>query len=75
MSRFFFLAVGILSFLASFFIAKFFIQFIVLSVFCMVLFMLGESRHEISSLKKTIESHNELLRKAIDEESSHTGLN
>lgn len=75
MNRFFFLGVGVMAFIASFFIAKFFIQFIVLAVFCMVMYILGESRYEIANLKKTIYEHNDLLKEALDEEKEHSRRN
>lgn len=75
MSRFVFLIIGVCAFVLSFFVPKFFIQFIVLAVFSMVLYILGESRHEIASFKKTLEEHNQLLKKAMDEEDTPSNLN
>ena len=58
---------GILSFLISFFAHKYFIQFIVLGLFLIVLYLLSKNSQEITDLKRTIEKHNELIKQDIEE--------
>ncbi len=58
---------GIASFLISFFAHKYFIQFIVLGLFLIVLYLLSKNSKEILELKQTIQEHNELIKKDIDE--------
>ena len=57
---------GIISFVLSFFIHKYFVQFIVLSVFLIVLYIIIKNSRDIGGLKKTIQEHNELLRKDLE---------
>lgn len=62
-----YLVAGIASFAISFFAHKYFIQFIVLGLFFVVLYLLSKNSQEIAGLKKTIEEHNELIKQDIDE--------
>jgi len=57
---------GIASFLISFFVHKYFIQFMVLGLFLVVLYLLSKNSKEINDLKKTIQEHNELIKKDIE---------
>ena len=65
MKKYLFLAIGAISFLLSFFIPHYFIQFIVSAVFFSVLFIIYRNSEEIESLKKTIETHNDLIKEDI----------
>ena len=58
---------GIVSFLISFFAHKYFIQFMVLGLFLIVLYLLSKNSREIADLKRSIEEHNELMKQEIDE--------
>jgi len=58
---------GIASFLISFFVHKYFIQFMVLGLFLIVLYLLSKNSQEIAGLKKTIQEHNELMKQDIEE--------
>jgi len=58
---------GIVSFLVSFFVHKYFIQFMVLGLFLVVLYLLSKNSQEIADLKRSIEEHNELIKQDIDE--------
>lgn len=58
---------GIISFLLSFFIHRYYIQFIVAAVFLFVLYLLNRKDQKIEDLKKTIETHNELMKQDIEE--------
>lgn len=58
---------GIVSFLISFFAHKYFIQFMVLGLFLVVLYLLSKNSKEIAELKQVIKEHNELMKKDIDE--------
>ena len=58
---------GIISFLVSFFIKRYFIQFIVLGVFLFVLYLMNRNRREMEDIKKTIKEHNDLMKQDIDE--------
>ena len=66
MKKYLFLAIGTLSFLLSFFIPHYFIQFIVAAIFFSVLFIIYKNSEEIESLKKTIEEHNSLIKEDIE---------
>jgi len=61
-----FLIFGIGSFILSFFIHKYFIQFIVLAVFLTVIYMFRVGKKEIDSLKEAIKEHNALLKQNFD---------
>jgi hypothetical protein len=71
------LAGGIISFLLSFVIHRYYIQFIVAAVFLFVLYLLNRNDQKIDDLKKTIESHTELMKQDIDEmkKSQHSECN
>ena len=58
---------GIVSFLVSFFVHKYFIQFMVLGLFLVVLYLLSKNSQEIADLKRSIEEHNELMKQDINE--------
>lgn len=57
---------SIASFLISFFVHKYFIQFIVLGLFLIVLYLVNKNSKEINDLKKTIQEHNELIKQDIE---------
>ena len=65
MKKYLFLFIGTISFLLSFFIPHYFIQLIVSAVFFSVLFIIYKNSEEIESLKKTIETHNDLIKEDI----------
>ncbi|MEW5897428.1 MAG: hypothetical protein AB1668_07065 [Nanoarchaeota archaeon] len=58
---------GIASFLISFFVHKYFIQFLILGLFLVVLHLLSKNSKEIAELKQTIKDHNELIKQDIGE--------
>jgi hypothetical protein len=65
--KYLYLIGGIGSFGLSFFIHHFYIQFIVLGVFLLVLFTVEKNSCDVAALKKTIEEHNDLIKKDIEE--------
>ena len=58
---------GLVAFGLSFVIHRYFIQFIVLGVFLLVLYTVNKNSCDVAELKKTIEEHNELIKKDIAE--------
>lgn len=58
---------GLAAFGLSFIIHRYFIQFIVLGVFLLVLYTVNKNSCDVAELKKTIEEHNELIKKDIEE--------
>lgn len=58
---------GFVAFGLSFIVHRFFIQFIVLGVFLIVLYVIEKNSCDVASLKKSIEEHNELMKKDIEE--------
>ena len=62
-----FLVGGIISFLVSFFVKRYFIQFIVLGVFLFVLYLMNRNTKEMEGIKKAIKEHNDLMKQDIDE--------
>lgn len=62
-----FLAIGIGSFLLSFFVHQYFIQLIVLGVFSTLLYITNKNSRDIESLKGIIEDHNKLMKEDIEE--------
>ena len=65
--KYFYLIGGIGSFGLSFVIHHYYIQFIVLGIFLLVLFTVEKNSCDVAALKKTIEEHNELIKKDIEE--------
>lgn len=57
---------GIVSFVLSFIIHSFFIQFTALGILLFVFHMTNKNSCEVAELKKTIEKHNELMEQDID---------
>lgn len=57
---------GIVSFILSFIIHRFFIQFTALGILLFVFHMTHKNSCEVAELKKTIEQHNELMQQDID---------
>jgi hypothetical protein len=57
---------GVITFGLSFLIHHYYIQFIVLGIFFMVLYTVEKNSSDVSELKKTIEEHNELIKKDIE---------
>ena len=57
---------GLIAFGLSFIIHHFYIQFIVLGIFLLVLFTVEKNSCDVAALKKTIEEHNELMKKDIE---------
>ena len=58
---------GLVAFGLSFVVHRYFIQFIVLGVFLIILYVIEKNSCDVASLKKSIEEHNELIKKDIDE--------
>ena len=58
---------GLLALGLSFIVHRFFIQFIVFGVLLIVLYVIEKNSCDVKSLKKSIEEHNELIRKDIEE--------
>ena len=58
---------GLIAFGLSFVIHRFFIQFIVLGIFLIVLYVIEKNSCDIAALKKSIEEHNELIKRDIEE--------
>ena len=58
---------GLVAFGLSFVVHRFFIQFIVLGVFLLVLYTVNKNSCDVADLKKTIEEHNALMKKDIEE--------
>jgi uncharacterized membrane protein (DUF106 family) len=62
-----YLAGGLLSFVLSFVVHRFFLQFLVFGIILTVLYVIEKNSCDVSELKKTIEKHNELIKKDIEE--------
>ena len=58
---------GLVAFGLSFIIHRFFIQFIVFGIFLIVLYIIEKNSCDVAALKKSIEEHNELIKKDIEE--------
>ena len=58
---------GLVAFGLSFIIHRFFIQFIVLGIFLIVLYVIEKNSCDVAALKKSIDEHNELIKKDIEE--------
>ena len=58
---------GLVAFGLSFIVHRFFIQFIVLGIVLMVLYVIEKNSCDVAALKKSIEEHNELIKKDIEE--------
>jgi hypothetical protein len=58
---------GLVVFGLSFIVHRFFIQFIVLGIFLIVLYIIEKNSCDVAALKKSIEEHNELIKKDIEE--------
>ena len=57
---------GIVSFVLSFIIHSYFIQFTALGILLFVFHMTNKNSCEVAELKKMIEQHNELMQQDID---------
>ena len=57
---------GLVAFGLSFIVHRYFIQFIVLAVFLIILYVIEKNSCDVAELKKTIEDHNELMKKEIE---------
>ena len=62
-----YLIAGLIAFGLSFVVHRYFIQFIVLGVFLIILYVIEKNSCDVAELKKTIEEHNELIKKDIEE--------
>lgn len=58
---------GLFSFGLSFIIHRYFLQFLVFGIILTVLYVIEKNSCDVSELKKTIEKHNELIKKDIEE--------
>ena len=58
---------SLVSFALSFIIHRYFQQFLVFGIIFTVLYVIEKNSCDISELKKTIEKHNELIKKDIEE--------
>ena len=57
---------GLVAFGLSFIVHRFFILLIVLCVFLIFIFVIEKNSCDVAELKKTIEDHNELIKKDIE---------
>ena len=57
---------GLIALSLSFIVHRFFIQFIVLSVFLIVLYVIEKNSCDVVALKKSIDEHNDLVRQDIE---------
>lgn len=62
-----YLAGSLISFVLSFIIHRYFQQFLVFGIILMAFYIIEKNSADISELKKTIEKHNELIKKDIEE--------
>jgi hypothetical protein len=62
-----YLAGGLVSFSLSFIIHRYFLQFLVFGVILIILYVIEKNSCDVSELKKTIEKHNELIKRDIEE--------
>lgn len=62
-----YLAGGLLSFVLSFIVHRYFLQFLVFGIILIVLYVIEKNSCDVSELKATIEKHNELIKKDIEE--------
>lgn len=62
-----YLAGGLVSFGLSFIIHRYFMQFLVFGIILIVLYVIEKNSCDVSELKKTIEKHNELIKRDIEE--------
>ena len=58
---------GLVVFGLSFIVHRFFIQFIVIGVFLIFLYIIEKNSCDVKALKKSIEEHNKLIEKDIEE--------
>ncbi|OGW78858.1 MAG: hypothetical protein A3C51_04395 [Omnitrophica bacterium RIFCSPHIGHO2_02_FULL_46_20] len=58
---------GLAAFGLSFVVHQYFIQFIFLGIFLIVLYIIEKNSCDVAALKKSIEEHNELIKKDIEE--------
>jgi hypothetical protein len=58
---------GLFSFGLSFIIHRYFLQFLVFGIILIVLYVIEKNSCDVSELKKTIEKHNELIKRDIEE--------
>ena len=58
---------GLIALGLSFMVHRFFIQFIVFGVLLIVLYVIEKNSSDVAELKKSIEEHNELMKKDIEE--------
>ena len=65
--KYLYLIGGIGSFILSFVIHHFYIQFIVIGIFLLVLFTVEKNSCDVAELKNIIEEHNKLIKKDIEE--------
>lgn len=58
---------ALISFVLSFIVHRFFLQFLVFGIILVVLYVIEKNSYDVSELKKTIEKHNELIKNDIEE--------
>ena len=58
---------GLVAFGLSFIVHRYFIQFIVVGVVLVALYIIEKNSCDVASLKKSIEEHSELIKKDIEE--------
>lgn len=58
---------GLVAFVLSFVIHRYFIQFIVLGVFLVGIYIVEKNSSDVAALKKSIDEHNELIKRDIEE--------
>ena len=65
--KYIYLISGLVAFSLSFLIHQYFIQFIVLGVFLIILYVIEKNSCDVAALKRSIEEHNELIKRDIEE--------
>jgi hypothetical protein len=58
---------SLISFVLSFIIHRYFQQFLVFGIILMAFYIIEKNSGDVLELKKTIEKHNELIKKDIEE--------
>ena len=58
---------GLVAFGLSFIVHRYFIQFIVLGIFLIVLYVIDKNSCDVAALRTSIEEHNELIKKDLEQ--------
>lgn len=65
--KYIYLITGLIALILSFVIHQYFMQFIVLGIFLMILYIVQKNSCDVAELKNLIEQHNKLIEKDIEE--------